>query len=556
MHAALYARFSSDRQREASIEDQFRNCEQFASRNDFDIIDRFKDCAMSGASIDRPGYQSLLANAESKKFDVLLVDDLSRLSRDQIEVERLRRKFQFWGIRLIGVSDGIDTAAKGHRLQTGVRGLIDELYLEDLKEKTHRGLFGQAEKGFSCGGRSYGYCPVPIEDKNKSDQFGKPIIRAVGRRVNPDQATWVRQIFTWYAEGFSPRWIAAELNRRKIPSPRNSTWSASALHGDPEKGTGLLNNPLYIGKYIWNRSRWDRHPDTKRRFRRIRSKEDWVETDLTELQIIPQELWDAVKKRQAIQRQKSLATRESLTSTNLIGRGPKYIFSGLLKCGVCSKNYVVTSRYQYGCSTRINRGESVCPNPLRVSRQILETKLLHQIKSDLLSPDGIELFIKETSRLLKHETKNGNDNVGELKKQLATVQLEITNIMDAIKAGFLGEITAHELRTAEAKKTQLELRLKKEVEGKGAIQKFLPGAREKFLTLVQNLENIEPERLEPIRNQIKTLVGGEITLHPTDQGYLEAEISGDYAGFLNLSAEESKIIVVAGEGFEPSTFGL
>ena len=279
MIAGLYARFSSDRQRDSSIEDQFRNCERFAVRHNWQVLYRFDDRGISGSKADRPGYQALLAHAEAKKIEAVIVDDLSRLSRDQIEIEHLRRKFQFWGIRLIGVSDGIDTASKGHRLQTGVRGLIDELYLEDLKEKTHRGLYGQALKGFSCGGRSYGYSPVPIEDKTSKDQFGRPVIHAVARKIVPEQAKWVRQIFSWYAEGYSPRWIAAELNRRKVPSPRHGTWSATALHGDPERGTGLLNNPLYIGKYIWNRSRWDRHPDTKHRYRRIRTKKDWVEVD-------------------------------------------------------------------------------------------------------------------------------------------------------------------------------------------------------------------------------------------------------------------------------------
>ena len=550
--AIMYARFSSDRQRETSIEDQFRNCERYASQNNLEIVDRFEDSAMSGAKSDRPAYQRLLVCAERKQFNVLLVDDLSRLSRDQIEIERLRRKLQFWDIRLIGVSDGIDTYAKGHRLQTGVRGLIDELYLEDLKEKTHRGLYGQASKGYSCGGRSYGYRTVPIENATKKDSYGRPVIQAVGREINPDQARWVKQIFAWYAEGYSPRWIAAELNRRGVPSPRGGTWSASALHGSPDQGTGLLNNTLYIGKYLWNRSRWDRHFDTKRRYRRIRSKEEWVETDLPDLRIVSQVLWDAVKKRQNEVKRKSVAVREGLKMSRLSGRGPKYILSGILKCGVCSGNYVVTSRYQYGCASRINRGEVVCNNGLRVPRQLAETILLQRIKEDLISPEGVELFIKETTRLLTH--KQGNTI--PLKKQLEVVQKEIFNIMNAIKAGILTETTEKGLREAEKRRGQIQALLDEESDDNTKLKSFLPRARERFQELVRNLENFEPSRLEPIRNQIKTLVGGEIKLFPTAQGYLEAEVSGDYAGFLKLTAEESKIIVVAGEGFEPSTFGL
>jgi hypothetical protein len=128
------------------------------------------------------------------------------------------------------------------------------MYLEDLRAKTHRGLQGQALKGFSCGGRTYGYRSVPLEDHTKKDQYGRPALIAVQREIDSDEAPWVDQIFTWYAAGRSPRWIAAELNRQGVPSSRGSTWSASALHGDFERGTGLLNNPLYIGEFIWNRS--------------------------------------------------------------------------------------------------------------------------------------------------------------------------------------------------------------------------------------------------------------------------------------------------------------
>ena len=140
MRVIIYARYSSDKQRETSLEDQIRNCERYAKKQEWSIVERLRDQALSGAKHDRPQYQRLIELAKAKAFDILLIDDLSRLSRDQIEIEKLRRTFEYLGIRLIGVSDGIDTATKGHRLQTGVRGLIDEMYLEDLRAKTHRGL--------------------------------------------------------------------------------------------------------------------------------------------------------------------------------------------------------------------------------------------------------------------------------------------------------------------------------------------------------------------------------------------------------------------------------
>ena len=552
MRVIIYARYSSDKQRETSLEDQIRNCERYAKKQDWPIVECLRDQALSGAKNDRPQYQRLIELAKAKAFEILLIDDLSRLSRDQIEIEKVRRMFEYLGIRLIGVSDGIDTATKGHRLQTGVRGLIDEMFLEDLRAKTHRGLYGQAEKGFSCGGRTYGYRSVPIEDPIKKDQHGRPAVIAVQREIDPDEAPWVQQIFTWYAAGRSPRWIAAELNRQGVPSSRGSTWSASALHGDFERGTGLLNNPLYIGEYIWNRSEWVRHPETRQRIRKVRPKEEWVTVDLPDLRIVTQEIWERVKARQTIQQTKGEAVRQGLKKSSTGGKGHKYLFSGLLQCGQCEGNYVVTTRYQYGCSTRINRGTVVCDNGIRVSRELLERTLLARIKEDLLCPEGIELFLKETQRLMNQQPSPTQD----LGKQLRQIEKEIQNLLNAIKKGHLTESTGAELRRLEAKKKEFESLLHEKNGGFLNGDQFIPAARACFHNLVKNLENIEAAGLSPIREQIKTLVGGQIILHPTAQGHLEAELTGDYAGFLKLTGEKSKIMVVAGEGFEPSTFGL
>ena len=213
---------------------------------------------------------------------------------------------------------------------------------------------------------------------------------------------------------------------------------------------------------------------------------------------------------------------------------------------------MVTSRYQYGCSTRINRGTVVCDNGIRVSRELLEKTLLARIKEDLLCEEGIELFLKETQRLMNQQPSPTQD----LGKQLRQIEKEIHNVLKAIKAGILTESTEAELRRLEAKKKELETLLHEKNGGLLNGQQFIPAARACFQNLVNNLENVEAACLSPIREQIKTLVGGAIKLHPTDKGYLQAELAGDYAWFLKLTGEKSKIMVVAGEGFEPSTFGL
>ena len=559
--AAIYARYSSEGQRETSIEDQYRNCEQRAKHDGWTVVRRYRDQAISGSTADRPGYQQMLRDAEARQFDVLLVDDLSRLSRDQIDTERTRRRLVHWGIRLIGVSDGIDTATKGHKLMSAVKGVMNELYLDDLADKTHRGLAGQALKGYNCGGRTYGYRHVPIYHPSEKDEYGRLRIMAVQREIEEIQAKWVRQIFRWYADGLSPRWIAGELNRLGVPGPgaewkrkrrsaRYGTWSASALHGDPKAGTGLLNNPLYTGRLIWNRRQWVRNPETRRKVPKLRPESEWIVVERPKLRIVDQKLWDAVQARRRAQGEAQMTVGKVRT-----GRGPKYLLSGLLKCGACESNYVMKDYYRYGCAGHLNRGEAHCTNHLSVPRAIVEDRCLQSIRRDLFTPEALNLFIKETSRLLAERRRRHRPELAEAQRRLVAVEREIANIMQAIKEGILTATTKAELEKAEAERTCLQETLQADMRGLDKVAAFLPRAAERYRALVTNLAQVTLPRVAEARQQIRELVG-EIKLVPTAEGYLEAELTGRYQGLVKLAVGTKLNNLVAGEGFEPSTFGL
>ena len=135
MRVALYARYSSDNQKAASITDQYRNCETYAQRQDgWVVTHRYEDRAISGSQNEsgRPGYKQMLAEAQARFFDILLVDDLSRLTRDEAELINTRKRLVFWGIRFIAISDGFDTDQKGHKMLSGFKGIMNEVFLHDL----------------------------------------------------------------------------------------------------------------------------------------------------------------------------------------------------------------------------------------------------------------------------------------------------------------------------------------------------------------------------------------------------------------------------------------
>ena len=200
----VYARYSSDMSRDASIEDQVRLCNQYIADQKWAIAGTFEDRAISGASALRPGYQSLLALVRQGNIDVVLAEALDRLSRDQEDVAALFKIVRFAGAKLITLAEG-----EISELHIGLKGTMNALFLKDLALKTKRGLEGRINKGRSAGGNAYGYDVVR--------EYGPdgPIDR--GRRtINAQEARVVVEIFTRYLNGESPRAIAACLNEQKF----------------------------------------------------------------------------------------------------------------------------------------------------------------------------------------------------------------------------------------------------------------------------------------------------------------------------------------------------
>ncbi len=380
----MYARFSTEKQSRASVEDQFRICERAAEREGLTVVSRFSDSAISGSRSDRPGYQQLSAAAARREFEVLLVDDLSRLSRDQVESERLIRRLEFSGTRILAVSDGYDSRNKARKIQRGVKGLMNEMYLDDLKAKTHRGQEGKALRGFWAGGKPYGYKLVRVKDPVRRDAYGEPLVIGTNLQIDPDTSAVVIEIFRRYADGWSPRAIADELNMRRIASPgsawhnrkvrRVAGWQGSCIKS-------MLANELYRGECVWNHTQWTKDPDTGQRRVIERPQSEWVKASRPELRIVSEMLWQGVEARHRQAAALGANVREVIKrSGHRAGRGPAYLFSSLLKCGLCGVPMVIAGgqgKYKsYGCSTRREGGRHACGNCLIIKLTTAERCLL------------------------------------------------------------------------------------------------------------------------------------------------------------------------------------
>ncbi|MEO8056687.1 MAG: recombinase family protein [Burkholderiales bacterium] len=327
IRVALYARFSTDLQRQTSIVDQLVAARARAANEGWSVVVEHGDEGVSGAVpvTYRTGGKALLGDALAGRFEVLIVEGLDRISRDMGEQDQVVKRLEFWGIRIIGTSDGYDSLAKGRKVMRVARGLVNELYLDDLRDKTHRGLAGQFVRGMSAGGRSYGY-------RTEADPSGRRLV------IDESEAEHVRWIFERFVDGWSPISIVHELNRRDIPSPRGKRWAISAVHGSAARGLGLLNNEMYVGRVYWNRRQWLKEPDSGKRRYVDRPRAEWQVREQPDLRIVDARTWDLARERMA----RKAIRGHAIAQARKGGRPPRTLFGGLLRCADCGGPIVAT----------------------------------------------------------------------------------------------------------------------------------------------------------------------------------------------------------------------
>ena len=280
--AVIHARYSSDQQSAASIDDQLRLCKERVAREGWSLTEVYRDAAMSGASALRPGYQALLEGVRGAEFDVIVVEALDRLTRDQEDVAALHKRCGFAGVRIVTITEGEIT-----ELHVGLKGTMNALFLKHLADKTRRGLRGRIEAGASGGGLTYGYDVVCSLERRGE------------RRINEAEAAVVRRIFQAYADGLSPKRIAFELNGDGVLAPRGGQFAAITINGNRERGTGILNNELYVGRLVWTRLHCCKDPDTGRRCSRPNVPGAVIIRPAPDLRIVDNTLWAAAQARQS-----------------------------------------------------------------------------------------------------------------------------------------------------------------------------------------------------------------------------------------------------------------
>jgi site-specific DNA recombinase len=525
LRCAIYARFSSDRQSPASVADQIRKCHEYAIRQGWIVLEEhiYSDAAVSGTSLERDGLQKLLAAAtnRSQPFNCILIDDSSRLTRRLADALNLYERLLFAGIRVVAVSQGVDTADPQAELLIGVHGLIDSVYWRELAQKTHRGMQGRALRGAATGGRCFGY-------KTVTSDGGARLC------VNSDEAETVRQIFGMYASGLSLRHIASQLNGAGVisPKPQKGRWSRSWCTSCVRV---ILKNERYRGKIIWNKTQKVRVPGTGRRVKKPRPESEWVKLDAPHLRIVPEDLWLGVERR--FYTVLKLWGREG--KPGLVGQQRQiYLLSGLLKCGKCGGSVTIvsgrwsTKSQQYGCSIHYQRGDTVCSNRLTILRDKLESRLLCGLQEAVLREESIDYMVAGMKAELEGRFTELDEGLSKMRQRKHQLETEIARLVKSIADGngtqsltsAIGE-RENEMR---AITDSLLDRHPNSVRAKlDELRTFAVSRLTDLRRLLAKPENIHEARAL-LANQI-----GKITLVPNERGYL-AQGSIDFFGDTTL----------------------
>ena len=403
MNAVIYARYSSDRQREESIEGQLRECTDYALKNNLTLLGTYVDRALSARTADRPDFQRMIADSAKGLFDVVLVWKLDRFSRDRYDSAHYKHVLKKNGVRVISIKENISDGPEGIILESMLEGYA-EYYSAELAQKIRRGQHDNAMKCMNNGGNT---------------PLGYYVDKATGRlEVNPETAPYVQELFARYADGERLTVLQAEMEERGLRSRRGNAYTVSVL-------SNLLKNRKYIGEYKYG---------------------DVITPDGIPA-IIDKELFERVQMRMAANKKapaRAKAEEEYLLTTKLYCGD-----CGRLMAGESGKGCKGIVYHYYKCSGAKRR---LGCKKKAIKKHWIEETVVKLTISKVLTDEAIDR-IADAILVMQEQ---GDTMTPVLKQQLQQCEAEIRNVMKAIRQGIITETTKECLEDLETQRDSLK----------------------------------------------------------------------------------------------------
>lgn len=429
MKVVAYARYSSDNQREESIDAQLRAIREYCLKNNIQLVKIYTDEARSATTDNRPGFLQMIQESSMGLFSAVVVHKLDRFSRDRYDSAFYKRQLKKNGVRLISVLEYLDDSPESVILESVLEGMA-EYYSRNLSRETMKGMKETALQCKHTGGKPpLGYNIAP--DKTYT--------------INEHEVRVVKLIFEMYATGKGYGDIIYTLNNAGYRTQTGRCFGKNSLHE-------ILKNEKYRGVYIFNRSA-GKSEDGKRNHHKSKSNDNIIRIECGMPRIIDDETWERVQSRMSKNKKGANSAKEM------------YLLSGLIYCGKCG-GAMTGNRHRsgrnkelyisYECSTRKRTKQCDMKS---IGRDYVEGSVLEHLEKHMFSPDAIEKLVNKIAQYAVSQSKEIDRDIKTFTDQLAGVQTEINNIVSAIAAGMFHPSMKEKMDGLEIKKVNLTIKL-------------------------------------------------------------------------------------------------
>ena len=449
MKAVIYARYSSDNQREESIEGQLRECTAYCKKNNITILRTYIDRAMSAKTDHRPDFQRMIKDSAKGLFDVIIVWKLDRFARNRYDSAHYKAQLRKYGVKVLSATENISEGPEGIILESMLEGMA-EYYSAELSEKVIRGHTENALKcKYNGGTPTFGY----VIDKDKYYQ------------IDPHTAPVVLESFTRYANGATMKEVMQYLVESGFTTVRGRKIDLNFI-------SRLLKNRKYIGEYSY------RH----------------IVTPGGIPAIVSQDLFDRVQQRLEVNR-KAPARHKAEGD---------YLLTTKLFCGTCGAMMVGESgtsaskgrKYHYYRCVNTKKTKTCSAKHKSVRKLPLENAVVSATMAKVMNDDFVEYIADAVMDLQGRESSE----LPALRQQLAETERGIENMLNAIQMGIINQSTKQRLDELEERKKEIELHIIQE-----EIKKPLL-SREDVTFWICRFRKLDVSKLEERRRLIDSFV--------------------------------------------------
>ncbi|MDD4496126.1 MAG: recombinase family protein, partial [Eubacteriales bacterium] len=403
VRAVIYARFSSDNQRDESIDAQIRAISEYAKKNEIVIVGEYIDKARSAMTDNRPEFLRMISEASEQKFDIVLVHKLDRFARNRQDSIGYRMQLKRHGVSLVSVLEYIDESPESIILESVLEAMA-EYYSKNLAREVQKGMKENALKGLHTGGKPpFGY---------DVDPETKKLV------INEKEACAVRLIFDRFIEGYGYDKIMNELNAHGYRTKCGNPFGKNSLHG-------IVRNEKYTGTYIFNRSA-AKDVDGKRNNHKNKDDDEIIRLDDAVPAIISKNIFEQV--------QRKIVARKNNKPSNKAKE--VYLLSGKIYCGECGYSMggnkkmsgrSKTPHVTYRCMGKKNR--HICDNK-EMRREYIETYVLEKLSEYVFDERLIAKLVKEYTAYQNSTNSNVIEKKDCIKSRINEVTREAKNLIN------------------------------------------------------------------------------------------------------------------------------